>query len=179
MIQRFTTLALALALVTTGTSVARAAPTLEVGMGGPNDFGTMCLSPNDDGSSNSISLATAFPSGLNFFGTTYDAVYVNTNGNITFGGGLGQFTPSPFPIADQPMIAPWWADEDTRGGGQPMRNNICFYVEPNRIVVTWNNVGYFSSHDDLQNDFQLILTTSNTCSTTGDFDVEFRYTDMH
>jgi hypothetical protein len=56
-----------------------------------------------------------------------------------------------------------------------MRNNICFHVEPNRVVVTWNNVGYFSSHDDRQNDFQLVLTTSNTCTTTGDFDVEFRY----
>ena len=27
----------------------------------------------------------------------------------------------PFPIADQPMIAPWWGDVDTRGGGQPPR----------------------------------------------------------
>jgi len=56
------------------------------------------------------------------------------------------------------MIAPWWADVDAGGGGQPMRNNVCFVVEASRIVVTWNNVGYFSAHDNLQHNCQLVLT---------------------
>jgi MYXO-CTERM domain-containing protein len=161
---------------------------LLTGFGGPSGYGLPqnCVHPNDDGSyagpppttgypAVPVSIMRAFPMGLRFFGATYNTMYVNTNGNITFRAAVGTYTPSPFPIADQPMIAPWWADVDTRGGGQPARNNICFHVEPNRVVVTWNNVGYFSSHDDRQNDFQLILTTSNTCTTTGDFDVEFRY----
>jgi hypothetical protein len=59
-------------------------------------------------------------------------------------------------VADQPMIAPWWADVDTRGGGQPTNNSICFHIEPNRIVVTWHNVGYFSSHNNRLNDFQMV-----------------------
>ncbi len=168
-------------------SVASAVPLL-TGFGGPTGYGLPqnCLHPNDDGSyagpppttgfpAVPVDISRAFPTGLNFFGNTYRAMYVNTNGNITFRGALAQFTPAPFPVAMQPMIAPWWGDVDTRGGGQPSRNNICFYVEPNRVVVTWNNVGYYSSHDDRQNDFQLIMTTSNTCATTGDFDVEFRY----
>jgi hypothetical protein len=102
-------------------------------------------------------------------------MFVNTNGNITFRTGLGTYTPQAFPVANQPMIAPWWGDVDTRGGNPPTNNNICWHLEPNRIVVTWNNVGYFASHHNFLNDFQLILTSSNTCSSTGDFDVEFRY----
>ena len=182
-----TCLSLQLPLLAAFMAPAEAVPLL-TGFGGPTGYGLPqnCVHPNDDGSyvgpppatgfvAVPIPITTAFPMGLNFFGNNYRAMYVNTNGNITFRGGVGTYTPMPFPVADQPMIAPWWADVDTRGGGQPARNNICFHVEPNRIVVTWNNVGYFSSHDDLQNDFQLVLTTSNTCSTTGDFDVEFRY----
>ncbi|MFO0604252.1 MAG: nidogen-like domain-containing protein [Polyangiales bacterium] len=187
-LQKFTFAAFAaLASVPLLAGDAGAIPLL-TGFGGPSGYGLPenCVHPNDDGSyagpppttgypAVAVSITRAFPMGLRFFGTTYNTMYVNTNGNITFRGAVGTYTPSPFPIADQPMIAPWWADVDTRGGGQPMRNNICFHVEPNRVVVTWNNVGYFSSHDDRQNDFQLVLTTSNTCSTTGDFDVEFRY----
>ncbi len=170
-----------------------AAPTAEAvplltGFGGPTGYGLPqnCVHPNDDGSYAGgptataaspvpIDISAAFPSGINFFGSVYRSMYVNTNGNITFRAALPTYTPQAFPVSMQPMIAPWWGDVDTRGGGQPARNNICFHVERNRVVVTWNNVGYFSSHDNLQNDFQLVLTTSNTCATTGDFDVEFRY----
>jgi MYXO-CTERM domain-containing protein len=157
------------------------------GFGGPSGYGTPdhCVHPNDDGSYAgpagaigapvAISLTAAFPNGVNFFGNAYRTFYLNTNGNITFRAALPTFTPAPFPISAQPMIAPWWGDVDTRGGGMPARNNICYHVEAGRVVVTWNNVGYYSAHDNLQNDFQMILSVSNTCTTTGDFDVEFRY----
>jgi MYXO-CTERM domain-containing protein len=160
---------------------------LLTGFGGPTGYGLPqnCVHPNDDGSYAGgptmtgpgvpIPITAAFARGINFFGMTHTAMYLNTNGNITFRAALPTFTPNPFPISMQPMIAPWWGDVDTRGGGQPARNNICFHIERNRVVVTWNNVGYFTSHDNLQNDFQLVLTTSNTCATVGDFDVEFRY----
>jgi MYXO-CTERM domain-containing protein len=164
----------ALALVT---STAQAIPLLN-GFGGPSGYGTPdhCVPPNDDGSfAGAIDLTMAFPMGVAFFGNTYRTFYLNNNGNITFRGQLGTYTPMPFPVAAQPMIAPWWGDVDTRGGGMPARNNVCFHIEPGRVIATWNNVGYFSAHDNLQNDFQMILSVSNTCTTTGDFDVEFRY----
>ena len=148
------------------------------GFGGPNGYGTSdhCTSPNDDGGyGRPIDLRPAFPGGLGFFGRMFNTFYLNTNGNITFNGELSQYTPDAFPVANQPMIAPWWADVDTRGGGQPTNNSICFHIEPNRIVVTWHNVGYYSSHNDRLNDFQMILSTSGSCTTGGDFDVEFRY----
>ena len=145
------------------------------GFGGPAGYGTNELPTNDDGFSPSIDMTPAFPMGLNFFGMTHRNMFVNNNGNVSFNMGLYAFTPTAFPVASQPMIAPWWGDVDTRGDGRPARNGVYWYLEPNRIVVTWNNVGYYASHDDHQNDFQLILTTSSTCSSTGDFDVEFRY----
>jgi hypothetical protein len=144
------------------------------GLGGPAGYGANFLDYNDDGSSPEINVAAAFPFGLRFFGAVFRTLYVNNNGNITFGGDLASFTPDPFPVADQRMIAPWWGDVDTRGGGRPAMNGVWWDIRPGQFTVTWDHVGYFASHDDLQNSFQLILRPSPSCG-NGDFDVEFRY----
>ena len=73
--------------------------------GGTRGIGTDCLSPNDDGSSNIIDLTPAFPFGLRFFDRTHASTFVNTNGNCTLSAALGTYTPDPFTVADQPMIA--------------------------------------------------------------------------
>jgi hypothetical protein len=168
---------------------------LHDGFGGPNDFGDQCLSPNDDGSSTEIDITPAFPAGLRFFGRTHNRMWVNTNGNITFGGSLGTYTPRAFPVAEQPMIAPFWADVDIRGDGpgdacavegwsgsdwatceleENDKNGVYWHLEPGRIVVTWDRVGYFACRDDRQMSFQLILTGAEGCG-GADFDVEFRF----
>ena len=97
-----------------GATGARANVPLQTGLGGPRGFGTDCLSPNDDGSSSSIDLTPAFPSGLRFFSDTHTSAFVNTNGNITFSGAEPVFTPEAFPVASRPMIAAYWADVDLR-----------------------------------------------------------------
>ncbi len=173
---------------------AHAEAPLLTGLGGPRSFGTECLHRNDDGSSVAIDLTEAFPEGLDFFGTRHTRVFVNTNGNITFNDDLSTFTPDPFPVADQPMIAPYWADVDIRepdssggtfsscatGGSSgdachnPTENGVWWNLSPGRMVVTWHRVGYYRCHTDLRMNFQLILTASPTCS-AGDFDVEFRF----
>jgi MYXO-CTERM domain-containing protein len=144
------------------------------GLGGPAGYGTNFLDYNDDGSSRVIDVSMSFRNGLRFFGRTYSELYVNNNGNITFGAGVAAYTPRPFPVAAQRMIAPWWGDVDTRGGGRPAMNGVWWDIRPHQFTVTWDHVGYFSSHDDLQNSFQLILRPSPSCG-MGDFDVEFRY----
>ncbi len=160
--------------------------------GGPRGFGTECLGPSDDGSSAAIPLASAFPRGLRFFEATHSVAYVNTNGSVSFSGPVGTFTPDPFPVASQAMIAPFWADVDTRGeedrcarrGGvrsacqRPVDNGIWWDLSPGRLVVTWHQVGYFECHTDRRASFQLILTEvpGTTCGAEGaDFDVEMRY----
>ena len=39
-----------------------------------------------------------------------------TNGIISFGSGISSYTPTPFPIASNPVVAPFWGDVDTRSG---------------------------------------------------------------
>jgi MYXO-CTERM domain-containing protein len=152
---------------------ARAVPLLDT-FGGPVGYGTNTLPANDDGSSSAIPLAPAFPGGLNFFGGPYTDAYVNNNGNVTFNGPQYNYTPEPFPIADRPMIAPYWGDVDTRGEPPPMNNAVFWHLEPGRMVVTWHNVGYYYISDDRKMDFQMIVTNALDCR-AGDFDVEFRY----
>jgi hypothetical protein len=143
--------------------------------GGTLGFGTGGTVPgNDDGSSALINLTSAFPGGVRFFGGPYTTFYVNNNGNITFSAALGTYTPNPFPVASRPMIAPYWADVDTRGGGVPNNNYVAWHLAPGLLVVTWHNVGYYNTHDDRKMDFQLILRNALDCG-SGDFDVEFRY----
>ncbi|MGE0784713.1 MAG: nidogen-like domain-containing protein [Sandaracinaceae bacterium] len=161
-----------LALLDVG-STAHAVPLLNM-FGGPAGYGMGNLPGNDDGSSDAISLTPAFPGGLNFFGGPYNQVWVNNNGNITFSDELGQFTPNAFPVAMRPMIAPYWADVDTRGGGTPTNNGVYWHLEPGRMIVTWHNVGYYYINDSRRMDFQLIITNPMGCR-AGDFDVEFRY----
>ena len=66
-------------------------------------------------------VSSVFPSGINYFGTTYSSLNLNSNGNITFGGGFTSFTPSPFPIAGRPMIAPFDHREQQIGVGVALR----------------------------------------------------------
>jgi hypothetical protein len=148
-----------------GASPALAQATLASGFGGPAGYGTTVMAPNDDGSSASIPITTAAPSGLCFFGNTFTSLFVNNNGNITFGGAVAGFTPTAFPASPRPMIAPLWLDVDTRdqadpegGPAMPPANQVYFFQQLNRIVATWHNVGYFANHNDKRNDFQVEIT---------------------
>ena len=145
---------------------------LRSGFGGLEGYGDLTQSPNDDGSSNQLNL----PFSLNFFGSNYNQFFVNNNGNISFTSALGSYTPSPFPIASQPTIAPYWADVDTRsqpGGG------AVYAASPNAdtVVVTWHNVGYYPASNDKINDFQLTLQNRSDTG-AGNFDIEFRYNQL-
>jgi len=135
--------------------------------------GGAALPINDDGSS-VVDMSAVFEDGLNFFGEQYDAslINVNTNGNITFNGPLGTYTPSGISASTFALIAPFWADVDTRAG-EPI------YVDVDAandvVTITWENVGYFSHHASPSNSFQLQLFDRGG----GDFDIVFRYEDIN
>lgn len=148
------------------------AASLVNGLGGPEGYGQLAMGRNDDGSSSRLNL----PFTANFFGTSHSTFFVNNNGNLTFNGPLGEFTPDPFPVANRPMIAPYWGDVDTRCAA-------CgeVYVaapNPDTVVVTWDGVGYFPSNATLTNTFQAVLRDRSDTG-AGNFDIEFRYADLN
>jgi hypothetical protein len=67
-----------------------------------------------DDASVEVPLPFAFP----FQGSDWSSVFVNSNGNLTFGSGDGDFSESVAELlADQPRIAPLWDDLSPNNGG--------------------------------------------------------------
>lgn len=141
--------------------------------GGVSGYGTQSLFANDDGSSARLNL----PFEIRWFDQAYSTFFLNNNGNITFNTSLGSYTPDPFPISGQPMLAPYWADVDTRGSSSAAAANKVWYASPDSstLIVTWDQVGYYASHTDKVNSFQLVLYKTDA---SGSFDAEFRYKEL-
>jgi len=165
---------ISLAVMLAGLSANLHAIELLSGFGGDAGFGELAMLANDDDSSNALNL----PFGINFFGQEFNRFFINNNGNISFLSDLSTFTPEAFPVATQPMIAPYWADVDTRVGQTPTAfgSNSVYVASPSAetVVVTWHNVGYYPAQNDKQNNFQLVLQKTPGTS-NGSFSAEFRY----
>ena len=67
-----------------------------------------------------------------FFDRESPTVFVNNNGGISFQAGVSSFIPTRFPLSNQNtrMIAPFWADVDTRGTAAASSGDI---ATPNRV----------------------------------------------
>ncbi len=131
----------------------------------------LAMLPNDDLFSNAIVLPFSF----NFYGTTYDSVIINNNGNISFTNPYNNFTAFAFPNPSFNMIAPFWADVDTRStnGG-----NVWYRLNPHSLVIVWDHVGYFSMMEDKLNTFQLIISDGQDTLVPAGNNVSFCYGDM-
>lgn len=134
-----------------------------------DDSFQLAMEGNDDYYTSVIPLPFAF----DFYGTTYTEFYINNNGNVSFGNPYSTFTPSGFPVNDFPMLAPFWADIDTRSVGQ-----VFYKMESSRVTVIWNAVGYFSNHTDKLNTFELIFTNGWDPVVGAGYNVAFSYGDM-
>ncbi len=135
-------------------------------------FNSTSLPANDDGSTGLVVL----PFSINFFGTTYGDTFVNNNGNITFTSALSTFTPSALngPTA-RPIIAPFFADVDTRGAGSGLTSyGTGIFDSKQAFGVTWPGVGYFSGQTNKLNTFQLLLVNRGDTG-LGNFDIYFNY----
>ena len=114
---------------------------------------------------------------INLFGTPRSACYVNNNGNITFDNPLSVYTPESLIRKQAIMIAPFWADVDSRN----LLSNVTRFSDQPTLLnghqafgVTWRDVGYFNEHVDKTNSFQLLLIERGDRN-PGDFDIEFNY----
>ncbi|WP_197451927.1 S8 family serine peptidase [Rosistilla carotiformis] len=134
-------------------------------------FEAEILPSNDDDSSQLVSLGFD----INFFGNSYDGLYINNNGNVTFEDALNDWTPSELEDLEIPILAPFWADVDTRAPGSGEVTYGADVVDGRPAFgVNWIDVGYFSENDTPLNSFQLILI-DRTDLEPGAFDVEFNY----
>lgn len=158
---------------------------LLTGLGGSVGFGENELYRNDDGYSEAIDITSVFENGLNFFGTRYDNMYVNTNGSVTFNFGLSTYTPTTITSATYAGLFAFWADVDTRSGeatitpgGTSKGTNLVYWdLAParDRIVITWDDVGYYSYDIDKLNAFQIVITDMSDRAGFGDGDFMFEY----
>jgi hypothetical protein len=152
----------------------------------------------DDGNSGEVQLGFT----ANFFGTNYSTVFVNNNGNLTFGGPSDVFTPTGLQAAvtssGKKIIAPFFADVDTRDFNGTQSGRTTFntatgvqYPNSNQVFrafgATWFQVGYFDNtkidtssggvahaHANLTNTFQVILYDRSDTG-QGNFDIVFNY----
>ncbi len=144
---------------------------------GRNDDGTYtvggCNNPTPGGTCSGDLVPIGF--NFNFYGTVSDSLYINTNGNVTFDAPLPTFTPFGLDLAFRQIIAPFFADVDTRN---PASGVVTFgngtFEGRNAFGVNWLNVGYFEEKVDKTNSFQLLLVDRNDTG-AGNFDIVFNY----
>lgn len=135
-------------------------------------FTPTALPANDDGST-----STAIPIGFNgnFFGTSFNSVFVNNNGNVTLGRPLSTFTPFGLTGTVSQIIAPFFGDVDTRGAGSGLTTYGQATVSGRpSFIVNWIRVGYYGRNVDRLNSFQLVMTDRSDLG-VGNFDIEFNY----
>jgi hypothetical protein len=134
-------------------------------------FNTFSLPANDDGSTGLVPIGFD----INFFGTTYNSIYINNNGNVTFNSPLNTFTPTGLGSITQPIIAPFFADVDTQGAGSGIVRFGSDTVGGRAAFgVNWIDVGYYLQNTDKLNQFQLVLIDRSDIA-AGNFDMLFNY----
>lgn len=131
--------------------------TVNTGLGGPQGVGegsvrgsTLTTGNYDDGSLK-VNVTSVFgASGINYFGTNYTSIYINTNGQITFAALNASYTPTALGGLTQPAIAPFWTDLNITSGTATGTNNIYCDLDPGsgRVTITWLGVAAYSGGGD-------------------------------
>ncbi len=117
----------------------------------------------------------AIPFTFCMYGTNYTSLYINNNGNITFDAAYSQFSAVGFPSSSYVMVAPFWADVDTRNTASGL---VYYKITPTYMIVQWKNVGYYSMMTDMVNTFQLIITDGTDPILPQGNNIAFCYGDM-
>jgi hypothetical protein len=137
-------------------------------------FNSSTLPANDDGSTGAVTIG--FADAVNFFGTEYTQLFVN---NVTFDEALSTFTPFDLESTSRVIIAPFFADVDTRAAGDPVTYGAGTWDGRDAFGVNWVNVDYFFSdfsdptHTN-RNSFQLVLVERFDTG-AGNFDFIFNF----
>ena len=141
------------------------------GCSGPASPADPCQRNDDDWTGTPIALPFTFT----IYGQGFTTAYINNNGNISFGTGYCTFTSTGFPVNDFPMVAPFWGDVDTRN---VLSGVVSYRLDPHKLIVIWDHVGYYGAHADLQNTFELIISDGTDATLGVGNNVCFCYDDM-
>lgn len=143
-----------------------------------NDFGTVLAGPSncDDCFAGPIGFSGTGQS-INFFGTVYDALFVGSNGYVTFGSGQSSYSTQPLDTQSvAPMIAAFYTDLDARGDAA---SNV--YVNTTRdgeIVTTWEMMGHFNGNYGVRSTFQIVIRSDQARLAAGQGRIGFFYGDI-
>jgi len=115
----------------------------------------------DDACSENVVLPFSFT----FFGSTFNDVWINANGFLSFGASSGDFSNDPIPNALTPnnIICPVWDDFNGSLQGDVYYQSL---TSPDRFVVLYSNMRRFGATTG-GNTFQAILYADGS--------IEFRY----
>jgi hypothetical protein len=136
------------------------------------DPGTAPYYRNDNAATSVLPLGFSFC----FYDQVFNSVVISNNGIIYFGSSVFTFiTEGGFPLGtDSIIIAPFYADIYTRSVG-----GLVYYKKtPTYMVVTWSDVGYFTTDIDSVNTFQLIISNGNDPILPAGTNVSFCYVHM-
>jgi len=133
----------------------------QTGLGGAAGFGEIALARSDDASF-AIDAAAVFENGFHLGGVTYaaNALFVATDGFITFGAAPSPGLPASPSALTAPFFAAFMADIDTRLDGEGAESGpIWVDIDAiNDVVsITWQNVGFYRRNAETTNTFQIQL----------------------
>ncbi|MGB8370636.1 MAG: nidogen-like domain-containing protein [Verrucomicrobiia bacterium] len=134
-------------------------------------FDQQILDRNDDGSTGIVPMGFC----IDFFGNSNATLYVNNNGNVTFIDPEWEYIPGDLASLGIEVIAPFWADVDTRNTNSDVVTYGTNIVDSHAAFgVDWVNAGYFYEHADRLLSCQLVIIDRSDI-VPDDFDMEFNY----
>ncbi|MFT3717647.1 nidogen-like domain-containing protein [Pseudorhodoferax sp.] len=125
---------------------------------------------NDDGF---MALSLGF--NFTFFGSTYNSLYLNNNGNLSFGNGISAYVPTGPTGANSPVISAFFGDVDTRATASGVMH---YNLSADELVVTWDHVGYYNTQGSPLNSFQIVIRRDGYALPAGEGLIGFFYGDM-
>lgn len=111
---------------------------------------TLTMTDDDSNEEHTFGGGFTFP----FFGTTQTSVFINGNGNLTFGTGDGDFSESVAEHFDTPRISAYWVDLS------PQNGTVTVDEFADHVTITYDSVPGYLAGDD--NDFQIQLFSDGT-----------------
>lgn len=115
------------------------------------------------------------PIPINLFGTTYDRLFINENGNVSFGAASAATDGSNFLDSGIPMIAGFLADADVDLSRPGSESSIRYGWGDGTFVITYDPIAGAAGLSG-DNIFQIrLIDRSDVTGTVGDFDLELNF----